>query len=139
MRRRLLRHGFLLFTLGMLTGLAIPLFTNPRMGLSAHLAGAMSGLFLAVLGLAVDEVRLGERARATMAGLAVWSNYLGWAALAAAGVLGTARATPIAGAGFGAALWKENLVAAGLGLFSAATLVVLVMVLRGLSGERSAS
>ena len=84
MRRRLLWHGFFLFLLGTLTGLVIPMFANPRMGVSAHLAGAMSGLFIVVLGLAVDEIRLGERARSVMAELAVWSNYLGWAALAAA-------------------------------------------------------
>lgn len=132
MRRRLLWHGFFLFLLGTLTGLVIPMFANPRMGVSAHLAGAMSGLFIVVLGLAVDEIRLGERARSVMAELAVWSNYLGWAALAAAAALGTARSTPIAGRGFGAELWKENLVDAGLGLFSAAIVAVLVMALLGL-------
>lgn len=46
--RRLLWHGLFLFLLGLLTGLVVPMFQNPRMGLSAHLEGVMNGIFLAV-------------------------------------------------------------------------------------------
>jgi hypothetical protein len=44
--RRLMWHGILLFLLGLVTGLAEQRFTNPRMGLAAHLEGVMNGTFL---------------------------------------------------------------------------------------------
>ena len=34
------RAGFVLFTLSLLTGLAVPAFLNPRMAVAAHLSGA---------------------------------------------------------------------------------------------------
>ena len=63
--KRLLWHGLLLVLLGLLTGLVIPLLTNPRMGLSAHLEGVMNGVLLAVLAALAaareEEVLLKER------------------------------------------------------------------------------
>jgi hydroxylaminobenzene mutase len=41
----------LLFLLGLLTGFAVQRFTNPRMGLAAHLEGVMNGTFLLALGV----------------------------------------------------------------------------------------
>jgi hypothetical protein len=43
--RRLIWHGIFLFMLGLLTGVAIPALTNPRMGVSAHLEGVLNGIF----------------------------------------------------------------------------------------------
>lgn len=60
--RRLLWHGMLLFVLGLLTGLVSQNFTNPRMGLSAHLEGIMNGTFLLAVGAAWNHARLSERA-----------------------------------------------------------------------------
>lgn len=56
--RRLMRLGVILFILGLLTGLAIPMLTNPRMGLSSHLEGVMNGTFLLVLDLICNKLRL---------------------------------------------------------------------------------
>ena len=46
-----LRYGILLFFLGLVTGLVVPMLANPRMGLSSHLEGLMNGMFLIILGL----------------------------------------------------------------------------------------
>ncbi len=43
---KLLIGGMILFILGLLTGVAVPGFTNPRMGLAAHLAGVQNPLVL---------------------------------------------------------------------------------------------
>ncbi len=40
-RRRLLWHGMFLFLLGLFTGFVETKFSNPRMGLAAHLEGAL--------------------------------------------------------------------------------------------------
>ena len=42
--RLLVRAGFVLFVLALLTGLVIPLYLNPRMALAAHLTGVLNGL-----------------------------------------------------------------------------------------------
>ena len=41
--RALSRAGILLVLLALVTGLAIPAFTNPRQALAAHVSGIMSG------------------------------------------------------------------------------------------------
>jgi len=60
-KRRLLWHGMFLFLLGLLTGFAEQSFSNPRMGLAAHLEGVMNGTFLVVLGAIWAEVRLSSK------------------------------------------------------------------------------
>jgi len=48
----LVRAGFLLFTLALLTGFAIPAFLNQKMALAAHVTGVLNALLLVALGLA---------------------------------------------------------------------------------------
>lgn len=48
---RLLQLGVLLFLIGLVVGLTLPVLANPRMGLASHLEGVMNGLFLIALGL----------------------------------------------------------------------------------------
>ena len=47
----LVRAGFVLFVLALLTGLAVPAFLNPRMAVAAHLTGVLNALVLIALGL----------------------------------------------------------------------------------------
>jgi hydroxylaminobenzene mutase len=56
--QRLLQVGITVFLLSLLIGLAIPAFTVPRVGLSAHLVGIMQGLFLMVIGLIWPRLQL---------------------------------------------------------------------------------
>lgn len=74
-RRRLIWHGIFLFFLGLLTGFLVNrAFTNPRMGLSAHLEGVMNGTFLAVLGAVWGELRLPARAATAAFWLALYGH-----------------------------------------------------------------
>src|SRR6476619_4593663 len=50
--RLLIRAGFVLFTLALLTGLVVPAFLNHRMAVAAHLTGVVNALLLIALGLA---------------------------------------------------------------------------------------
>ena len=47
-----------LFLLGLLVGFVEQEFTNPRMGLAAHLEGVMNGTFLVALGAIWKEIRV---------------------------------------------------------------------------------
>ena len=51
MGQKLVRLGLILFLLGLITGLLIPVLENPRMGLSSHLEGTLNGMLLILFGL----------------------------------------------------------------------------------------
>jgi (hydroxyamino)benzene mutase len=122
-RRRLVRHGLLLFLLGLITGFAVPVMTNPRAGLAGHLEGVMNGMFLVIVGLAWSELSLSNRVGQIVSWLALVGAYANWAATTASGVLGTSRGTPIAGAGFHASPMAEHAVYALLVMVGLTTLV----------------
>lgn len=124
-RRRLLRHGIVLFLLGIVTGLALPAMLNTRMGLAAHLEALMNGMFLMIVGLAWTELRLSARAARLVPPVLLYGTYGNWVLTLAGAVLGTKKATPIAGAGFGAGVAAEWAVYVGLSTIVLAMLFVL--------------
>ena len=137
---RLCWYGVLLFLLGLINGALVSQFANPRMGLSAHLAGVQNGMVLLLFGLLWPRLSLSQARGRLAEGLSLASMYAIWLALALAGVFGTSAATPIAGAGFRGLAWQEFLVTALLYAGSAAIVVAAVLVLVGLGrpgGARS--
>ena len=128
-------HGILLFLLGLLTGFIIPNLTNPHMGVSAHLNSVIGGGFLVSLGLIWRELRTSPKTAAAIFWIAILGMYINWSFTLLGGILGTSRLTPVAGAGFAAPAWQENLVAAALIPMTLSLVVCLVLVLRGLSGK----
>jgi len=104
----LLRHGFLLFFLGLVTGFAVPAMTNPRAGLAGHLEALMNGMFLVVVGIAWTRLRVSARAGRLVGWLLLFGAYANWASTTASGILGSSKGTPIAGAGFQAGPVVEN-------------------------------
>ena len=107
--RRLLRHGFLLFLLALLTGLIAYRLTNPRMGVAAHVEGVVNGIFLMVLGLAWPRLGLGPRTAFWAFWAGVIGAYANWAIPLFSAVVGASRPR-LAGAGFSAAPWVESLI-----------------------------
>jgi len=132
MKRRLVWHGILLFFLGLIAGMFVQSMRNPRMGLSAHVGTAMSGMFLAILGAVWNEVRLDDRAASATFWSALYGMYVSSAGLLLAAIFGTGRSTPIAGAGFHAAAWQENIVDFALITGAIAALLACIGVLWGL-------
>ena len=106
----LVRAGFLLFTLALLTGLAIPAFLNQKMALAAHVSGSLNALILMALGLAWGLLTLSPLQAKLTRGAFLYATYANWATGCLAAAWGTNRLTPQAGAGFGAAPWKEAVV-----------------------------
>ncbi len=135
-RRRLFWQGIFLFFLGLIVGAFVQRMTNPRMGLSAHLGGVMTGTFLAVLGAARTELRLSPRAESAAYWLALFGSYGSSASLLVAAILGTSTATPIAGAGHAAPAWQESMVNLGLQSTAAVMLLCCLFLLWGLRGHR---
>ena len=108
---RLLFHGFLLFLLGLITGLAAYGLANPRMGVSAHLEAILNGVFLVGLGLAWTRLALGERQRTVCFWAALIGAYANWAIPLFSAVVGASQPI-LVGKGFEAAAWQEALLTA---------------------------
>lgn len=106
-RQALLISGALLFLIGLLAGVLVPQMHNPRMGLSAHLAGVQNALVLLVIAAVWEHVVLSQRLRLVLCWSGIASMYGFWLALQLAALWGTSRATPIAGAGFEGLQWQE--------------------------------
>lgn len=112
--QRLLRHGITLFLIGLLTGLAVPAFANPRAGLAAHLEALMNGTFLLALGMAWTRFGMGPRLERAVYGLVVFGTWANWVGTTLAAAFGTSHLTPLAGAGHAGTALQENVVTAVL-------------------------
>ena len=128
-RRRLLWHGMSLFLLGLLTGFAEQNFSNPRMGLAAHLEGVMNGTFLVALGAVWTEVSLSPRLKAAAYWSALYGTYANWAVTLLAAIFGTAAMSPITAAGRSGQPWQEAVVtfgfmSVGIGIVAASILIL---------------
>lgn len=125
--------GVALLLASMLTGFATGMVPNPRMALSAHLAGTTGALMLLALGAIWHRVILGPRAQRWAFVLLVFGALANWATVLLAAIWGAGASTmPIAAQGMTGAPWQENVIAAGLVALSLAILAGLGLVLRGL-------
>ncbi len=134
--RRLVRYGILLFFLGLLSGLTVPMLANPRMGLSSHLEGVMSGTFLAVVGLIWPRLRLSKPVYIITFWLAIYGAYANWATTLTAAALGAGQSMmPMSGAGALGTPIQEAIIKFCLTSMAIAILVTCVILLWGLRGK----
>jgi hydroxylaminobenzene mutase len=108
--RLLIRAGFALFTLALLTGFAVPAFLNHRMAVAAHLTGVVNALLLIALGLAWGLLAMSPVQARLTRGVFLFGTYANWGTSCLAAAWGTSRLTPLSGAGYSAAPWKESVV-----------------------------
>lgn len=134
--RGLLQAGMALFTLGLLTGFAIPLLKHPRLGLSSHLEGVQNGMLLLILGLIWPRLRLSAGLLRSGFYLALYGTFTNWGTtfLAAAWSAGSAL-MPLAGGDAAGTAWQEGIVKFGLLSLALAMVVVSGFVLYGLRGK----
>jgi hydroxylaminobenzene mutase len=106
--QRLLRHGFVLYLLGLLTGLVAYGLENPRMGVAAHVEGVVNAIFLMVLGVAWPRLGLSGRSETWAFGAAIVGAYANWGVPLFSAIVGASQ-PKLAGAGFEASPWAETL------------------------------
>jgi (hydroxyamino)benzene mutase len=105
----LAKSGLWLFLFGLLVGVAIPKFTNARLGLSAHLTAVQSGTALMAIGWFWPELTQGNDF-AWLIGHALWLSF--WLLVIGqilAAAWGASKALPMAGAGYTASPVKEGI------------------------------
>ncbi len=128
---KLLFLGMLLFLLGLLIGLFIPLMANPRMGLSAHLEGIMNGIFLVVLGLIWHKLVLSDKWLKRTFALTIYGSFANFAAVTIAAITGAGKMMTLAGGKEGAP-WVDGLITFLLLSLSLVMIAVCGLVLAGL-------
>lgn len=132
----LVRHGFMLFLLGLLTGVAVYRLANPRMGVTAHLEGVTNGMFLVILGLAWTRLGgLSNRVQAVIFWTALVGAYSNWAFPLFSAVVG-AGFPPLAGAGFTTEPWQQPIFKASIALAVIPPVVCTALVVWALRGSR---
>jgi hydroxylaminobenzene mutase len=130
--QQLLVYGTVLFLISLLSGFAMPLLANPRMGVSAHVAGLQSGMMLWIMGLMWHRLSLSDFSQRFLEIVAIVGLYAIFVSLFLAALWGTSRATPIAGAGHQASHLHEIAVTLLLTSGSVASAVAAAMLLWGL-------
>lgn len=80
MQDALITLGLVLFLLGLLTGLAVPTFKNPRMAVASHLQGMTNGPFLVLVGLLWPRLELNAPWDLVAVCSLVYGTYANWLA-----------------------------------------------------------
>ncbi len=135
----LIQLGVLLFTLALLTGLAIPFLARPRLGLSSHLGAIMNGTFLTLIGVIWHKISLSATLQKTTFWLLIYCSFANWLANLLAGMWNAGKELlPLAGDGTGTAsqemIIKFLLVSLSLG-FLAACVMILLGLRKGLNKQ----
>ena len=128
----LIFSGFILFLLGLIVGLVVPVLANPRMALSSHIEGVMNGLFLIVLGLVWHKVSLSSRWLKITLWLAVYGTFANWLAMLVAAVFNAGRMLTVAANGKEGPAFAEGIVSFLLATLTLAMLVISITILIGL-------
>lgn len=129
---RLIFLGILLFLLGLIVGLLVPVFANPRMGVSSHLEGVLNGMFLVLLGLIWERLELSARWLRLTFWLAVYGTFVNWLGVLIAAVFDAGKMLGIAAEGKEGPPLAEGVVTFSLISLSLAMLVISIAVLVGL-------
>jgi hydroxylaminobenzene mutase len=129
---RLVQLGLVLFLAGLVTGFAVPFYTNPRMGISSHLEGILNGMFLMLAGVVWPRLRMHRMLLSTALWLAVYGTFANWLATLLAAWWGAGAAMPIAAEGHSGTPGQEMLITFFLLSLSAAMIITVLLLLWGL-------
>ena len=86
--QRMVQLGVVLFLLGLLTGLVVPMMANPRMGLSSHLSGITNGIALIAIGSFWQRLVLSVSVLKIAYLLALYGTFANWLGTFLAGAMG---------------------------------------------------
>ena len=133
MQHLLLVLGLVLFLLGLLTGLAIPILKNPRMGVASHLQGMTNGPFLVLIGLLWPYLHLWHAWEVVAVVLLVYGTYANWLATQLGSLWGAGhRFAPAATGEHRAAATRERIVDLLLITLAPAMVIATVLLIVGI-------
>lgn len=134
MARHLLLLGFVLVTMGLVSGLFTAKFPNTRMALANHMVGLVNGLLLVALGLVWPQLDLGHAWLVAAFWLAIYASFANWLATFLAAVWNSGGALmPIAAPGREGSRPQEQAVSFLLISLSLAIIAACLIVIVGLA------
>ena len=129
---KLIFLGVILFLIGLIIGLLVPIFANPRMGVSSHIEGVLNGIFLIVLGLIWNKVDLSNKWLKITFWLAVYGTFANCFGILIAAIFNAGKMLGIVANGQEGTPVVEGIVTFSLLSLSIAMLVVCITILIGL-------
>lgn len=129
---RLIYFGVLLFLLGLIVGLIVPILANPRMGVSSHIEGVLNGMFLIILGLIWNKIVLSEKWMKITFWLAIYGTFMNWFGILVAAIFDGGKMLGIMAEGKEGTQIVEGIVGFSLLSLSIAMVVISVTILIGL-------
>lgn len=132
MNRSIVRHGFVIILLALVGGLFIPQMAIPRLGLSAHTIGILSGALLIAIGAVWPLFTLSKSQRTIMYWAWLYSSYVNWLGCLIGALFGAGQVTPVASAGATGSAVVENVVGALLASVGIVSFVAVLLSIWGL-------
>jgi len=140
MNQSMIRHGFILILIALVSGLLIPVLPIPRLGLSAHTIAILSGVLLIAIGAIWSQLSLSTKQTKVMYWSWLYSSYINWLGCFVGAILGAGKATPLASSGVVGSEVAELVVVMLLGTVALASFIAVGLSLWGLrSRENSAA
>jgi hydroxylaminobenzene mutase len=128
----IIRHGFILILIALVSGLFVPAMKIPRLGVSAHTIGILSGVLLIAIGAIWQRFSLSPRQTRVMYWSWLYSSYVNWLGCLAGAIFGAGKTTPVASAGAVGPAIAEGVVAFLLTSVGLASFVAVGLSLWGL-------
>ncbi|MEZ5082244.1 MAG: hypothetical protein R2750_02140 [Bacteroidales bacterium] len=129
---RLIYSGVLLFFLGLIVGLVVPILANPRMGVSSHIEGVLNGIFLIILGLIWNKIMLSEIWLKITFWLAIYGTFMNWFGILIAAIFNGGKMLGVMANGREGIPIVEGIVGFSLISLSIAMIVICITTLIGL-------
>lgn len=131
--------GIVLFLLGLIIGLLVPIFENPRMGVSSHIEGVLNGMFLVVLALIWHKIDLSVRWLKITFWLAAYGTFANCLGILIAAIFNGGKMLGVMANGQEGTALVEGVISFALISLSIAMLMVCVAVLVGLKRNMQAA
>ena len=129
---RLIYLGVILFFLGLIVGLIVPVFANPRMGVSSHIEGVLNGMFLIILGLIWHKIALSERWLKITFWLAIYGTFMNWFGILIAAIFNGGKMLGVMANGQEGSPIVEGIIGFSLISLSIAMVIICIAILIGL-------
>ena len=129
---QLIFFGVLLFLLALIIGLLVPIFANPRMGVSSHIEGVLNGMFLIVLGLIWHKINLTTQWLKITFWLAIYGTFINCIGILIAAIFDGGKMLGIIANGQEGSPIIEGIIGFSLISLSIAMIIVSIATLIGL-------
>ena len=131
-----MRWGFVLILFAMLGAFFIPAAEIPRLAVSAHTVGILSGLLLVAFGAITPLLSLHPNVYSLTRGLWIYSGVTNWLDCLLGSILGAGAMTPVASNGLVSTPINEQLISVLLGSVAVTALTAVCFTIYGIKTER---